>query len=204
MLPGSNGKTVLRGGGGILYGPLQYDDFGGSMTQGYTQSRSWGANGWAGAENNFTPAFQLDSGYAPWTASYFAPNTDGSQLSSGIPGDFLAVAGEVIQPKDGRPAMISEWSLQIQDEIAPDLIFTLGYTGQTGQNLRSGFLSNANNGSSNYFSYGDHLNNWADDVPEGGSHTFIYRHRRTGAPPLSPVRLHCRGLLPRKQRTLVL
>jgi hypothetical protein len=172
MLPGSNGKTVLRGGGGILYGPLQYDDFGGSMTQGYTQSRSWGANGWAGAENNFTPAFQLDSGYAPWTASYFAPNTDGSQLSSGIPGDFLAVAGEVIQPKDGRPAMISEWSLQIQDEIAPDLIFTLGYTGQTGQNLRSGFLSNANNGSSNYFSYGDHLNNWADDVPEGGSHTF--------------------------------
>jgi len=41
---GTNGKLVLRGGGAVIYGPLQYSDFGGSMTLGYSQFRQIGSN----------------------------------------------------------------------------------------------------------------------------------------------------------------
>ncbi len=37
VLPGTNNKAVIRGGGAILYGPLQYSDFGGAMSFGYNQ-----------------------------------------------------------------------------------------------------------------------------------------------------------------------
>ena len=34
VLPGTNNKAVIRAGGAILYGPLQYNDFGSSMSLG--------------------------------------------------------------------------------------------------------------------------------------------------------------------------
>jgi hypothetical protein len=174
LLPGTNGKAVLRGGGSIIYGPLQYADFGGGMTQGYTQSRSIGSNyTGVGTAAGFTPAFQLDSGYSAWTASDFAPSTDPTQLTAeGGPGSFTAVGGEVILPNEGRPSMTSNWSLQLQDELAQDLIFTIGYIGQTAQNLRSGDLSNFNNIDPKYFSLGDHLGDTGNVIPLGGSSTF--------------------------------
>ena len=175
LLPGTNGKLVLRGGGALIYGPLQYSDFGASMTQGYTQGRGVGSNFTGpGTAGGFTPAFQLDSGYAPWTPSYFAPSTDPTQLTAeGGPGTFVAVGGEVIQPIYGRPDMTSNWSLQIQDELAQDLIFTLGYIGQTAQNLHSGDMTNFNNISPNQFSLGDELNDRQYAIPEGGSNSGV-------------------------------
>jgi hypothetical protein len=175
VLPGSNGKLVLRGGGAIIYGPLQYSDFGGAMTQGYTQGRGVGSNFTGpGTAGGFTPAFQLDSGYAPWTPAYFAPSTDPTQLTAeGGPGTFTAVGGEVIQPIYGRPDMTSNWSLQIQDELAQDLIFTLGYIGQTAQNLHSGDMTNFNNISPNQFTLGDALNDPQFQIPEGGSNDGV-------------------------------
>lgn len=175
VLPGSNGKLVLRGGGAIIYGPLQYSDFGGAMTQGYTQGRGVGSNFTGpGTAGGFTPAFQLDSGYAPWTPSYFAPSTDPTQLTAeGGPGTFTAVGGEVIQPIYGRPDMTSNWSLQIQDELAQDLIFTLGYIGQTAQNLHSGDMTNFNNLSPNEFARGDQLSDAQFNIPEGGSNSGV-------------------------------
>ncbi len=47
VLPGTNGKAVLRGGGAIIYGPLQYNDFGGSMAAGYNQGRGFSLGGTA-------------------------------------------------------------------------------------------------------------------------------------------------------------
>jgi hypothetical protein len=159
LLPGTNGKTVLRGGGALIYGPLQYNDFGGAMAQGYTQFRSIGSNyTGVGTAAGFTPAFQLDSGYTGFSPANFAPSTDPTQLT-GAPGNFNAVGGEVITPQDGRPSMTSNWSLQIQDEVAQDLIFTLGYIGQVAQNLRSGDLTNFNNIQPSQFALGDALNN---------------------------------------------
>ena len=158
LLPGTNGKIVLRGGGAILYGPLQYSDFGSSMVLGYSQFRQIGSNYTGpGTAGGFTPAFQLDTGYDGFSPDNFTPSTDPTQLT-GAPGVFNSVGGEVIKPSYGRPSMTSSWSLQIQDELAQDLIFTLGYLGQSSQNLHSGFLSNDNNISTNNFTLGDQLN----------------------------------------------
>ena len=158
LLPGTNGKLVLRGGGAIIYGPLQYNDFGGAMALGYSQFRSIGSvYSGPGTAAGFTPAFDLDSGYSGFSAANMAPSTDPTQLT-GAPGVFNAVGGEEITPQNGRPSMTSNWSLQLQDELAQDLIFTLGYIGQTAQNLRSGDLTNFNNIDPSQFALGDKLN----------------------------------------------
>ncbi|HZL26183.1 MAG TPA: TonB-dependent receptor [Acidobacteriaceae bacterium] len=172
VLPGTNGKGVIRAGGAVIYGPLQYNDFGGAMSAGYTQARSpVGANPERGI---FGHSFQLDSGFknADGSAISFAPSTDPGQLTGGV-GQFNAVGGEVIVPSDGRPSMTGDWSLQLQDEIAQDLIFKMGYIGQVAQNLRSGDLTNYNNISKQYFALGDKLNSGQFYIPQGGSNSGV-------------------------------
>jgi hypothetical protein len=174
VLPGTNGKAVLRGGGAIIYGPLQYNDFGGGLSAGYTQSRS--PAGVHPERGTFGHSFQLDTGFqnADGSAVSFAPSLDPGQLT-GPPGSgqFNAVGGEVVVPSDGRPSMTSNWSLQLQDELAQDLLLKIGYIGQVAQNLRSGDLTNYNNISKSYFSLGDKLNNGAYFIPEGGSNSGV-------------------------------
>ena len=182
VLPGTNGKAVLRGGGAILYGPLQYNDFGAAMNAGFNQNRDFFQGQGPTTGGAFTPAFRLDSTSAadPTNATVgypsvsYAPSLDPTQLTApNGPGSFDAVGGEVIQPKNGRPSMTGNWSLQLQDEIAQDLIFTIGYIGQSAQNLRSGNLSNINNISPSYFSLGDKLNNPQFFIPQGGSNSGV-------------------------------
>ncbi len=182
VLPGTNNKAVIRAGGAILYGPLQYNDFGGSMSLGYNQSRDFFLGQTATTGGAFTPAFRLDSSSAAdptnSTVGYpnvsYAPNLDPTQLTAqNGPGSFQPVAGELILPRDGRPSMTSNWSIQLQDEVAKDLIFTIGYIGQAAQNLRSGFLTNFNNIDRTYFSLGDRLNNAAYNIPLGGSNSGV-------------------------------
>ena len=178
VLPGSNGKLALRGGGGIIYGPLQYNDFGGSMLFGYNIGKGVALGGTATQGGAFTPAFRLDSSSvadpqnpnAGFPDYSYAPNTDPTQLTSpNGPGTFSAVAGDIIRKQDGRPSMTSSWDLQLQDELAQDLIFSLGYIGQASQNLRSGFLTNFNNIDPSQFALGDLLSNNQYNIPLGGS-----------------------------------
>lgn len=182
VLPGTNNKIVVRGGGAILYGPLQYNDFGGAMSFGYNQSRDFFQGQTPTTGGAFTPAFRLDANSPAdptnSTVGYpsvsYAPSTDPTQLTApNGPGSFDAVGGEVIQKQNGRPSMTDNWSLQLQDELAQDLIFTIGYVGQVAQNLRSGDLSNINNISTSYFGMGDHLNNSANYIPLGGSNSGV-------------------------------
>ena len=132
--PWLNGKTVLRGGAGILYGPLQYDDFGGSMNTGYKASPSFNSL------NGFDPSFVLDSGYPAFAQP---PNLDPGQFN-GQP-----VAGSYIEKHSGRPAAIYEYNLQVQQELAKDLILSIGFVGSEGQNLQ------ANNQNINNIPYTD-------------------------------------------------
>ena len=182
VLPGTNGKAVLRGGGAIIYGPLQYNDFGSAMDTGFNQNRDFFVGQTPTTGGAFTPAFRLDSSSAadPTNSSVgypnvsYAPSLDPTQLTAiGGPGNFTAVGGEVILPRDGRPSMTSNWSLQLQDELAQDLIFSLGYIGQVAQNLRSGDLSNINNNSPSTFALGDRLNNPQFYIPLGGSNSGV-------------------------------
>ncbi len=178
ILPNTNGKMALRGGASIIYGPLQYNDFGSSMVEGYNIGKGVALGGTATQGGAFTPAFRLDSsspadpqnpnvGFPDYS---YAPNTDPTQLTSpnGI-GTFSPVAGEIIRKQDGRPSMTTTWSLQLQQEVAPDLIFSAGYVGQASQNLRSGFLSNLNNIDPSQFGLGDLLSNSIYNIPLGGS-----------------------------------
>jgi len=178
VLPGTNGKAALRGGAGIIYGPLQYNDFGGSMLQGYNISKGVALGGTATQGGAFTPAFRLDSsspadpqntnvGFPNYS---YAPNTDPTQLTAvNGPGSFTPVAGDLILSGDGRPSMTSNWSLQLQDQLAQDLIFSIGYIGEVAQNLRSGFLTNFNNISPSYFGLGDLMSNSQYNIPLGGT-----------------------------------
>ena len=182
VLPGTNDKAVLRGGGALLYGPLQYNDFGGGMSFGYNQGRDFFTNQGPTTGGAFTPAFRLDSGSAAdptnnnigFPAVSYAPSLDPTQRTApNGPGDFEPIQNNVILPKEGRPAMTSNWSLQLQDEIAQDLIFTIGYIGQAAQNLRSGFLSNINNIPTSDFALGDRLGNNFYNLPMGGSSSGV-------------------------------
>ena len=131
---------MLRGGGAILYGPLQYSDFGSSMALGYNQNRDFYAvqNAAANTGGAFTPAFRLDSSSTTdptnpsvgFPAVSYAPNLDPTQLTAqNGPGSFTAVGGEVIRSNWGRPAMVNNWSLELQDQVAEDLSSRLAISG---------------------------------------------------------------------------
>jgi len=141
--PPGDGKTVFRGGGAIFYGPLQYSDFGGSMNAGYKTQPTFNPG------DGFSSAFALDSGFPAYQQP---PNLD--------PGVFngQAVTGSYIQPQDGKPAAVYEWSLQMQRELAPDLILSIGYLGNKAQNLRSN-VQNINNIPITAFAYSNQLGN---------------------------------------------
>lgn len=139
-------RMVIRGGFSTLYGPLQYADFGGSMLAGYSANPNFGSD-------TFNPALVIDNGFPQYTPP---PNLDPGQFDNGNAAAPNFVGGEYIAKKYGRPAMINQWNLQVQQELAKDLIFTVGYIGSVGQNLRSG-IENINNMPIANFSRGDQL-----------------------------------------------
>lgn len=110
--PDFNKKLVVRGNYGIYYGPLVDADYGQGTTQGFTIS-----------PNVFTADPMngplLDAGLPPLPT---APNLDPTQLNGqGV--DYVAKSY-------GRPAMVQTWTLENQIQLAPNLVFTLGYLGQ--------------------------------------------------------------------------
>ena len=145
----SHGTTSLRGAYAILYAPLQYADFGGAMTTGYTANPSYASL------DHFTPAFALDAGFPAFAPP---PNLDPGQ-KNGQP-----IGGNYIQPGQGRPAMVQNWSLQLQQQLAKDLILTIGYIGERGTHLRSS-LENINNAPLSSLALGDTLT--ADSAAAG-------------------------------------
>jgi len=137
------GRTVLRGGYAIYFGPLTYGDFGQSLTDGFTASPS--------ASANFVPAIFLDSGIPSFTPP---PNLDAAQLNGGF--GFGFGGPTYLAPSYGRPGMVQNWSLEVERQLAPDLILSVGYVGTRGTRLRSS-LAQVNNLNPKFFSLGNAL-----------------------------------------------
>lgn len=113
--------TVFRGGYGIYYASLFYGDTGNRLTDGFTTTPS------PVSLNGFDAAFKLDDGFPAYIhAPFIDPSLDNGNGVSGY-----------IEPGYNRPAYVQNWSLQVQQELAPDLIFSLAYVGTKGNRLRS-------------------------------------------------------------------
>ncbi|MBV8807138.1 MAG: TonB-dependent receptor [Acidobacteriaceae bacterium] len=132
-------KLAIRAGYGIYYGAITYADFGNDLQTGFN------ANPVVNSPNGFSPAFNIASGFPPYPPP---PNLDPSQVNfSGNP------ANAYVDPSYGRPAMVNNWSMDVQQQLATDLILDVGYVGQHSTHLRSN-VDPFNNLNPSYFGLG--------------------------------------------------
>ena len=110
-------KFVLRGSGGIYYGPLVYADFGQGTLQGFTANQTL-------FTGDPLSGPQVDAGLPLLPTT---PDLDPTQ-SNGQGVDYIAKTF-------GRPAMVSSWNLETQVQLQPDLFFSLGYIGNHATHL---------------------------------------------------------------------
>jgi hypothetical protein len=134
--------TVIRGAYSIYYAPLTYSDFGYDLTNGT------GVNPDFKDLDQFTPEQSMDAGFP----SYTPPPTETASLNT-----FTQNGQYYVAPSWGRAGMVQNWDLEVQHQIATDLIFTIGYIGQHATRLRSN-LAQVNTPNPVYNSLGNALN----------------------------------------------
>ncbi len=126
------GKTAIHGGGGIYYGAPLSADNGNFLRTGFQGTPDVLVN------NGFDDAYHLQTdGFPKQFANNggptFAPppSVDPSQSNGGQPA-YLARSY-------ARPSMTLNWSLDVQQELASDLILKIGYVGQHSTHLHSAY-----------------------------------------------------------------
>lgn len=115
-------SVVIRSSYTIMYGPLVYADYGQGLSAGFTNTAT------DPNTDGFVPNSQLDNG--PPSVS-LTPVISPSLLVGG------SAVADYIAKGDGKPAMVQNWVLETQTQLAPDMILTLGYLGERGTRLRS-------------------------------------------------------------------
>jgi len=149
-------NIVVRGGYAIYYAALFYDD----LPTGTIQF----SNG-----NVVQPTFTSLDAYTPvqsLSAGFpsFAPpvnSTDPSRLN----GQNVSY----IAPSYGRPAMTQNWSLEVQKQLAQDLILSVGYVGVDGSRLHTN-IAQVNALNPRYYNLGSAL---TDSVTSPAGQTVL-------------------------------
>ncbi len=136
-------NTVFRGAYSIYYAPLTYSDFGGNLSSGTTANPNFQN------PDNFTPVQSLDAGFPPFTPP---SNAKDPTLDT-----FTFNTISYAAPSNGRSGMVQNWTFQVQHQIAPDLIMSIGYVGQHATRLLSN-LAQTNTPNPQYNSLGANLN----------------------------------------------
>jgi hypothetical protein len=116
-------NIVFRGAYSIYYAPLTYSDFGGSLSSGTTANPNFVST------DQFTPIQSIDSGFPSYTPP---SNTKDPTINT-----FTQNTTNFAAPSYGKPGMVQNWSLEVQHQIAPDLIMSIGYVGQHATRLLS-------------------------------------------------------------------
>jgi len=122
-------QMVIRGGYSIYHAALFYTDFGDSLSSGATINPTFTS------ANSFSPVLVQGKGSLDAGFPAFAPPSN-AQDPALLNGNFQgnpSYAG----PSNGRSGMVQNWSLEIQHQLAPDLIFSLGYVGNHATRLNS-------------------------------------------------------------------
>lgn len=137
-------KLVVRGSGGIYYGPLVYADYGQGSVQGFTvQGNLWTADPLDGPS--------LDAGFAALPTT---PNLNPDQL------DGSTTSVDYIAKSNGRPGMVESWTLETQYQLTPNMYASVGYLGMHSTRLHA-MLDFFNDMPDKYMALGDYLNWWA-------------------------------------------
>jgi hypothetical protein len=149
-------NVVVRGGYAIYYAALFYDD----LPTGTIQfSNGNVVQPTFTSQDAFTPVQALSAGFPN-----FAPpvnSTDPSRLNGQNVG--------YIAPSYGRPARTQNWSLEVQKQLAPDLILSLGYVGVNGDYLHTN-IAQINALNPKYYNLGNALN---DSVTSPAGQTIL-------------------------------
>jgi hypothetical protein len=138
-------NIVFRGGYGIYYGALFYDDLPTGTIQfsnGATVQPTFTS------PDSFTPVQALSAGFPSFPPP--VASTDPT-LSNGNNVGYIA-------PSYGRPARTQNWTFEIQKELAPDLILSLGYVGVKGDYLHTN-IAQVNGLNPKFYSLGTQLAN---------------------------------------------
>jgi len=133
-------NTVVRGGYSIYYAALSYSDFGNNLQVGTSASPNFQSS------DNFTALQSPDLGFPSFPLP--SKNHDPTLQNGGFP-DF-------VDPSYGRPGMVQNWSLEIQHQLAPDLILSVGYVGLHSTRLHSN-LAQVNTINPQFLSLGNKL-----------------------------------------------
>jgi hypothetical protein len=141
-------NLVIRGGYAIYYAALFYDDLPTGTIQfssGSTVQPTFTS------QDKFTPVQALSAGFPSFTPP--VNSTDPSRLNGANVG--------YIAPSYGRPAMTQNWSLEVQKQLAPDLILSLGYVGVKGSHLHTN-IAQVNALNPQFYSLGNSLTDCVD------------------------------------------